>query len=103
MKRKIVFAIMLACSSYATAQHGTTQPPSQLEPPTAAAALRITDKLRSDAGRRLHCLESTRKISESGPANVPPRLSNRESEDFVFVLVSTPPSHGDGVVVEEAP
>lgn len=32
MKRKIVFAIMLACSSYATAQQGTTQPPIQPEP-----------------------------------------------------------------------
>lgn len=32
MKRKIVFAIMLACSSDATAQQGTTQPPIQPEP-----------------------------------------------------------------------
>ncbi len=37
MKRKIVFAIMLACSSYATAQQGTTQPPIQPEPPPKRA------------------------------------------------------------------
>jgi hypothetical protein len=36
-------------------------------------------------------------------ARVPPRLSNRDSYDFVLVLVSTRPSHGDRVVVEEAP
>ena len=36
-------------------------------------------------------------------AKVPHRLSNEGSEDFLFVLVSTPPSHGDRVVVEEAP
>jgi mannose-6-phosphate isomerase-like protein (cupin superfamily) len=35
-------------------------------------------------------------------AKVPHRLSNEESEDVVFVPVSTPPSHGDRVVVEEA-
>ncbi|MCE2652859.1 MAG: hypothetical protein ACK51N_03715 [bacterium] len=49
MKRKIVFAIMLACCSYATAQQGTPQPSIQPEPPTQAAAPKITDKLRSDA------------------------------------------------------
>jgi hypothetical protein len=36
-------------------------------------------------------------------AKVPHRLSDEESEDFLFVLVTTPPSHGDRVVVEEAP
>ncbi len=49
MSRTTVCAIMLACCSIALAQQGTTQPPSQPEPPTAAAVPRITDKLRSDA------------------------------------------------------
>ena len=36
-------------------------------------------------------------------AKVPHRLSNEESEYVLFVVVSTPPSHSDRVVVEEAP
>jgi len=36
-------------------------------------------------------------------AKVSHRLGNEESEGVVFVLVSTPPNHGDRVVVEEAP
>ena len=32
------------------------------------------------------------------PAGIPHQLSNQQTEDLVFLVVSTPPSHGDRVI-----
>ena len=123
MSRTTVCAIMLACCSIALAQQGTTQPPSQPEPPTAASVPRITYKLRSDAEAITLILSSVlaREFLAATSRLAAPSTRvvyrNREkriavskrvydmmsAEDFVLVLVSAPPSHGARVVVEEAP
>jgi hypothetical protein len=84
---------------------------------------RITDKLRSDAEAITPILSSVlaREFLAATSRLAAPSTRvvyrNREkriavskrvydmmsAEDFVLVLVSTPPSHGDRVVVEEAP
>ncbi|WP_410198449.1 cupin domain-containing protein, partial [Aliarcobacter butzleri] len=32
------------------------------------------------------------------PAGIPHQLSNHQTDDLVFLVVSTPPSHGDRVI-----
>jgi hypothetical protein len=54
-----------------------------------------------EVGRRTVVLARHHGLSVA--AKVPHRRSDEESDDVVFVPVSTPPSHGDRVVVEEAP
>ena len=61
----------------------------------------LSGRATLEVGRRTVVLARHHGLSVA--AKVPHRRSDEESDDVVFVLVPKPPSHGDRVVVEEAP